>query len=146
MGKLEAFTPFLGDWVAESNNQMGPATCYRAIKPILNGSYLQLTARWHLGPKGAAQNYEEHCLVGVDKDQVRFWSFTSDGKRSEGVLVDVNDLNPEAVGFEADMPAGRARMAYWPEVGGFRFVVEAKTEMGWSRFVEHSYRATSEAP
>jgi hypothetical protein len=38
MGKLEAFTPFLGVWVAESNNQMGPATCYRSIKPILNGS------------------------------------------------------------------------------------------------------------
>jgi hypothetical protein len=62
------------------------------------------------------------------------------------VLVDVNDLNPEAVGFKADMPAGRARMAYWPEDGGFRSLVEAKTEMGWSRFVAHSYRATSEAP
>ena len=23
MRKLEAFTPFLGDWVAESNNHMG---------------------------------------------------------------------------------------------------------------------------
>jgi hypothetical protein len=141
MRKLEAFTPFFGDWVAESNNQMGPATCYRSLKPILNGSYLQLTAQWHLGPKGAAHSYEEHCLIGVDKSEVRFWSFTSDGQRSEGVLAEVSDINPEAVGFEADMPAGRARMVYWPEEGGFRFVVEAKTEMGWSRFVDHSYRA-----
>ena len=62
------------------------------------------------------------------------------------MLADVSDINPEAVGFEADMPAGRARMAYWPEQGGFRFVVEAKTENGWSRFVDHSYRVTTEAP
>jgi hypothetical protein len=140
MEKLEAFAPFIGDWVAESNNRMGPATCYRSLKPILGDNYIQLTARWHLGPKGAAQSYEEHCLIGVDKDQVRFWSFTSDGQRSEGVLADATDLNAEAVGFEADMPAGRARTAYWPEEGGFHFVVEAKTETGWSRFVDHSYR------
>ena len=38
MGKLDAFSPFLGDWVAESNNQMGPATGYRSMKPILDGS------------------------------------------------------------------------------------------------------------
>jgi hypothetical protein len=140
MEKLEAFAPFIGDWVAESNNRMGPATCYRSLKPILGDNDIQLTARWHLGSKGAAQPYEEHCLIGVDKDQDRFWSFTSDGQRSEGVLADATDLNPEAVGFEADMPAGRARTAYWPEEGGFHFVVEAKTEPGWSRFVDHSYR------
>jgi hypothetical protein len=38
------------------------------------------------------------------------------------------------------MPAGCARMVYWPEEGGYYFVVEAETEKGWSRFVDHSYR------
>ena len=43
---------------------------------------------------------------------------------------------------EADMPAGRARMAYWPEEGGgFHWVVESRTKKGWRRFVDHSYRA-----
>ena len=83
-------------------------------------------------------------MIGVgDGGQVCFWSFTSDGKRSQGVLADVTDLHPEAVGFEADMPAGRARMAYWPEeAGGFHWVVESKTKKGWRRFVHHSYRPT----
>jgi hypothetical protein len=62
------------------------------------------------------------------------------------VLADVTDLNLEAIGFEADMPAGRARLVYWPEEGGFHFVVEAKTETSWSRFVDHNYRAILEAP
>jgi hypothetical protein len=54
----------------------------------------------------------------------------------------VTDLHPEAIGFEAHMPAGLARMAYWPEEGGgFHWVVESRTKKGWNRFVDHSYRA-----
>jgi hypothetical protein len=35
-------------------------------------------------------------------------------------------------------------MAYWPdEDGGFVWVVESKNAKGWSRFVEHRYRAAS---
>ena len=79
--------------------------------------------------------------MGADAEgTVRFWSFTSDGKRSEGKVADVTDLHPEAVGFEAEMPAGLARFAYWPADEGYAFVVEAKTKKGWSRMVDHRYR------
>ena len=36
-----------------------------------------------------------------DNGIVCFWSFTSDGKRSQGSLADVTDIHPEAIGFEA---------------------------------------------
>ncbi len=82
------------------------------------------------------------ALIGAgDEGKVCFWSFTSDGKRSQGTIADVTDLHAEAVGFEAQMPAGFARMAYWPdEEGGFFWVVESKTKKGWKRFVKHQYR------
>ena len=65
-------------------------------------------------------------------------------KKGRGTLADVTDLHPEAVGFEAEMPAGRSRMAYWPAAdGGFHWVVEAKTKTGWRRFTEHHYRAAA---
>jgi hypothetical protein len=88
------------------------------------------------------------AIIGAGDDgRVCFWSFTSDGKRSHGTLTDVTDLHPEAVGFEAEMPAGRARMAYWPvEGGGFRWVVESKTKRGWNRLLDHTYRAASSHP
>jgi hypothetical protein len=76
-----------------------------------------------------------------DNGVVSFWSFTSDGKRSMGRLADVTDIHPEAIGFEADMPGGLGRMAYWPAPdSGFYRVVESKTKKGWNRFVEHLYR------
>jgi len=121
---------------------MGPVRCRRVLEAILGGHFLRQTARWEFGHMEPGRAYEEVALIGVgDGGQVCFWSFTSDGKRSQGVLADVTDLHPEAVGFEADMPAGRARMAYWPEeAGGFHWVVESKTKKGWKRFVHHSYR------
>jgi len=50
------------------------------------------------------------------------------------------DLHAEAIGFEAQMPAGRPRQAYWPVAGGFCWVVESRNAQGWRRFVEHAYR------
>jgi hypothetical protein len=77
----------------------------------------------------------------VDNGTLSFWSFTSDGKRSEGRLADGTDVHPEAVAFEADMPAGVARMIYWPgDDGTVRWAVEAKGKKGWRRFTEHTYR------
>jgi hypothetical protein len=142
-GKLGPFLPLYGTWTAEANSPMGPIRCRRVLEPILGGAYLRLYALWEFGPAGSNRGYEELAVIGVGDDgQICFWSFTSDGKRSQGVLADVTDLHPEAVGFEAEMPAGRARMAYWPEEGGgFRWVVESKTKKGWRRFVEHCYRA-----
>jgi hypothetical protein len=85
--------------------------------------------------------YLELAIIGPgDKGRVSFWSFTSDGKRSEGRQADVTDVHPEAVGFEAKMPAGLARTIYWPaEDGGVMWAVEAKNKKGWKRFTQHHY-------
>jgi hypothetical protein len=75
-----------------------------------------------------------------DGGKVGFWSFTSDGKRSQGTVSDVTDIHPEAIGFEAQMPAGFARMVYWPDDGGgFFWAVESRTAKGWRRFTQHHY-------
>jgi hypothetical protein len=104
---------------------------------VLGGTYVQLLARWY-SRQGV---YEEIAYVGVKPDgTIGFWSFTSDGKHSAGHLANVSDLHPEAIGFEAQMPAGLARMAYWPDdERGFHWVVEAKGRKGWKRFVQHHY-------
>ena len=86
-------------------------------------------------------------MIGVNPEkEVCFWSFTSDGKQSNGKLVDVTDVHPQAIGFEAQMPAGTARMVYWPdEEQGFYWIVESKTKKGWNRFVEHHYSPINKA-
>jgi hypothetical protein len=154
-GKLGVLTPLLGRWSATAESPMGRLRCTRVFKAVLGGSYVRLEARWLFGaaaaeapaecPDGAAKpgsGYEEIALFGGDGDGgIAFWSFTSDGKRSQGTLADVTELHPEAIGFEAQMPAGLARMAYWPDAeGGFVFVVESKNKKGWRRFLEHHYR------
>jgi len=117
---------------------MGPVRCVRSFRRILGGSYVLLEADWQLPGK----SYQEHALYGAGGDgEIVFWSFTSDGKRSEGRRVEAPDLDPEAIAFQAEMPAGTARMAYWPdEEGGVHWVVESKTKKGWNRFTHHRYR------
>jgi hypothetical protein len=138
-GKLGVLAPLIGSWTAMADTPMGRVRCTRAFMPILGGSYVQLLARWEFA-KGA---YEELAIYGVGDDgAVTFWSFTSDGKRSFGVLTQANDIHPEAIAFEAQVPAGVARMAYWPDAaGGMRWAVEAKNKKGWNRFSEHHYAA-----
>lgn len=137
-GKLGVLTPLLGSWRATASSPMGDVTCVRSFSPVLGGKFVELRARWEIG-KG---EYEEVALYGVSEDgTLGFWSFTSDGKNSRGTLADATDLHAEAIGFEAQMPAGLARMAYWPDEGdGMMWVVESKTKKGWNRFVEHHYR------
>lgn len=137
-GKLGVLAPLMGSWKAQASSPMGPIACARTFTSTLNGAYIQLSARWEMG-KGA---YEELAIIGVNADgEVTFWSFTSDGKQSSGKLADVSDLHPEAIGFEAQMPAGLARMAYWPDdTEGFHWVVESKTKKGWNRFTQHHYK------
>ena len=138
-GKLGALAPLLGSWEATAQTPMGTVRCSRSFMPILNNTYIQLIARWKFKKGG----YEEQAIFGVDEGQLVFWSFTSDGKHSRGALADVRDIHPQAVGFEAQLPAGLARMAYWPsEMGGFSWAVEAKTKKGWKRFTEHHYLPT----
>jgi hypothetical protein len=119
---------------------MGPVTCTRTFAPILKDHYVQLSARWQF-EKGA---YEEIALLGVNAGgNVGFWSFTSDGKNSTGTIADATDIHPEAIAFEAQMPAGLARMAYWPdEEDGFYWAVESKKKKGWKRFTQHHYKRT----
>jgi hypothetical protein len=149
-GKLGVLDPLLGSWRAEADSPMGRLRCTRSFAKVLGGSFVRLDARWEFGPgvseeaRKAAEGkgpYEETALIGAGEGGgLAFWSFASDGKRSEGKLVDATDLHAEAVAFEAQMPAGLARMAYWPEEGGFVWVVESKNAKGWKRFVEHHYR------
>ncbi|MGC1379128.1 MAG: hypothetical protein WA821_23060 [Anaerolineales bacterium] len=137
------FDPLLGTWEAEANSERGQVKCKREFKKALSSSYIQLTAHWEFADK----SYDELAMIGVNPEkEVCFWSFTSDGKQSDGKLADVSDVHPEAIGFEAQMPAGTARMVYWPdEDQGFYWIVESKTKKGWNRFVEHHYLPIDEA-
>ena len=64
----------------------------------------------------------------------------ADGKQALGHLATAEDIHPEALCFEAQMPGGYARQVYWPdEHEGFHWVVESKTKKGWNRFVHHHY-------
>lgn len=137
-GKLGVFKPLIGTWLAEGNSPMGMMKCKRTFKPILNGTYIELNAQWQFGTK----MYEEIAIIGMNNNTLSFWSFTNDGKKSEGKLADGTDIHPEAICFEAEMPAGLARMVYWPdEVEGFKWVVESKVKNGWNRFTEHHYKS-----
>jgi hypothetical protein len=75
-------------------------------------------------------------------EALAFWSFTPDGKRSQGKLTDATDIHPATLAFEAEMSPGTARMAYWPaDEGGFHWVAESKTKKGWNRFTQGVYVA-----
>ena len=139
-GKLGIFEPLIGNWVANENSKdRQNCMCTREFQKTLAGKYIQLNAVWHL----ENMEYEDLTLIGVNADKdVCFRSFTSDGKQSTGLLADVTDLHPQAIGFEAQMPGGLARQAYWPdEEDGFHWVVESKTKKGWNRFVHHHYKS-----
>ncbi|MEA2999055.1 MAG: hypothetical protein QOK17_888 [Sphingomonadales bacterium] len=140
-GLLGPLKPLLGAWEAEAEGPYPGSriSCTRAFRPVLGGGWIQLDARWALGPGRA---YEETALFGRGAEgRLAFFSFTSDGKRSEGWIADGADVHPQALAFEADMPAGRARFIYWPETGGaLGFAVESRTTKGWNRFVTHVYR------
>ena len=137
-GKLGVMQPLLGDWVADAETPMGPVRCTRSFAKTLGDNYVLLTAKWHFGKNV----YEEQALFGVDREgRVAFWSFTNDGKNSQGLLVEASDVHPEAIAFQAEMPAGTARMVYWPgDDGQVNWAVESKTKKGWNRFTHHHYR------
>ena len=141
-GKLGILLPLIGDWVAESDSPRGPIRCERSLKKILGGNFIELTAIWHFGDT----RYQETAIIGPgDAGGLQFWSFTNDGKRSVGYSVDAADLHPKAIAFEAQMPAGTARMAYYPDdEDGFWWVVESKTKSGWNRMVTHHYRVANQ--
>jgi hypothetical protein len=138
-GKLGVLAPLSGEWVAHADTPMGPVRCTRSLRPALGGAWMQADVRWEFAGKA----YEERALFGIDREgRLGFWSFTSDGKQSHGVQVNASDVHADAIAFEAEMPAGTARMVYWPDPEeGFRWAVESKTKKGWNRFTEHHYTA-----
>lgn len=137
-GKLGVFAPLLGTWDVHAQTDMGPVHVTRTFSKTLGDKYIQLQSQWNF----KNSSYEELALFGVDKDKtLSFWSFTSDGKHSTGRLADATDIHPLALGFAAQMDAGRARQVYWPdEHEGFYWVVESQTKKGWNRFVTHHYK------
>lgn len=140
-GKLGLFKPLLGRFSVKTDTEMGPLTVERHFYPTLDGKYIALDAVWSFTGSSKAP-YTEHCLFGSDASgKICFWSFTNDGKQSQGWLSEAPDIHGESICFEADMPAGRARQTYWPSESGqgFEWAVENQTKKGWNRFVHHQY-------
>lgn len=138
-GKLGVLEPLIGAWTAGSDTPMGRVKCTRTFTKMTGeGRWIILLADWDFGGK----HYIEQAMYGVDDTgKLSSWSFTSDGKRSQGTLADGTDIHPEAIAFEAQMPAGLARMTYWPsDDGSVNWAVESKTKKGWNRFTHHVYR------
>lgn len=137
-GKLGVLEPVIGSWKAAGDSPIGAVECLRTFSRDLGKDYVLLQAEWRL-PDGKV--YKELAVYGTDDSGgVVFWSFTSDGKRSQGTLSDGKDVHPEAIAFEAQMPAGVARMIYWPDGdAGMSWAVESKTKKGWKRFTHHHY-------
>ena len=140
-GLLGPLKPLIGEWVSVPEEQIShmPMRCARSLRALGKG-WIELNAHWEM-PTGDA--YREIALFGAAADGVLgFYSFTSDGKRSEGRLAGGADIHPSALAFEAQMPAGLARMVYWPleEGAGLQFAVESRTQKGWGRFLKQIYR------
>jgi hypothetical protein len=141
-GALGALKPLMGRWVSEPLGRATGASavvCTREFSAF-GDKAVQLDARWAMG-KG--HEYREVAFYRAGTNgKLGFSSFTNDGKSSVGTQCDGRDLHPAAIAFEAKMPAGVARMAYWPtdDGEGFHFAVEAKAKKGWRRFFLHTYR------
>ena len=134
-GLLGPLAPLLGAWRSSSD----AALCVRTFRPFGKG-WVELDARWEMEGRG---EYREIALLGAMEDAtLGFYSFTSDGKRSQGRRSDAADIHPQALALEATMPAGVARMIYWPKEDGdgFHFAVESQTKKGWNRFLQQDYR------
>ncbi|MEO1311752.1 MAG: hypothetical protein AAFV51_12445 [Pseudomonadota bacterium] len=144
-GTLGPFKPLLGAWIAKGDGSVGAFQCIRTYEPTLGGKYVKLVAEWRFGEALAdlskPASYEDLTLFGPHKERkLGFWSFTSDGKRSEGWLSTAEDVHAKALCFEADMDAGRARQVFYPDPEeGWRWRVQRQVKKGWSEIVAHHY-------
>ena len=144
-GLVGPLQPLLGAWRTQQGEGGTPASnmaCTRTFTSFGKG-WIRLEACWEVGP---GRDYLETAFFGAGEDgTLAFFSFTNDGKRSSGRLADGSDVHPEAIAFEAQMPAGLARFIYWPAENdgpGFLFAVENRTKKGWNRFLrQHFVRA-----
>jgi hypothetical protein len=146
-GLLGPLEPLLGVWVSEPADQTAPmpGRCIRRYQAF-GKSWIQLNSEWELGSYGT---YRETAFFGpADSENsavvLGFFSFTNDGKRSQGRLADGSDAHPQAIAFEARMPQGLARSIYWPaeDGDGFQFAVESRSAKGWKRFLLQRFRAS----
>lgn len=142
-GLLGPLKPLIGNWATQRGAGDSPAAamrCTRSFTPF-GKDWIMLDARWSMSPE---REYREVAMFGKGEDgTLGCFSFTNDGKRSTGMSSDGSDVHPMAIAFEARMPAGLARMIYWPpeEDGapGFRFAVESRTAKGWNRFLVQNF-------
>ena len=141
-GLLGPLQPLLGSWrtlATEGSTAAATMACTRRFTAFGKG-WIRLDAVWQVAPE---RDYVETAFYGAGEDgALTFFSFTNDGKRSSGRLADGSDVHPEAITFEARMPAGLARFLYWPvEDGtpGFCFAVENRTKKGWNRFLRQHF-------
>jgi hypothetical protein len=142
-GALGVLKPLLGQWATETEGpgNFGRIRVTRRFETVLGGAYVRLDVHWTLG---GGKTYEEIALLGKGENgALAFTSFTSDGKQARGVQGDGSDVHPQAIAFQAQMPAGLARFVYWPadEGEGYYFAVENRTKKGWNRFLRHHYRS-----
>ena len=137
---LSRVKQWIGEWTTETDTPAGKARCTRRFSAVLGGAYVEMTVLWHFG--GAGAPYEERAYWGTSASgSLAFWSFTSDGGHSAGEPIDVSDVDPDAVGLVAMMPAGRARNAYWLAKGSeLHWVAQAETAKGWEVMMSHQYR------
>lgn len=138
-GKLGLFQPLLGRWQTETEYEDGsPMIVTREFAFTLNKKYLKLDTVWQVPGKP----YIEMALFGVNNEtgEINFWSFINNGKQHNGYLADMADIHSQAIGFEAQMPHGLGRQAYWPhEEEGFLYTVASHSKKGWNHFLEHHY-------
>ena len=138
-GTMGRMAPLLGQWVAEADSKLGPVRVELSFALAVEGTTVVKQAQWWLRGK---KSYEEMAVYFKGTvAPLEFVSFTSDGKRSEGRLTDDEDAPPDALVFQAQMPAGLARMIFWKEaLEGFHWAVESRGKKGWNRFLHHHYQ------
>ena len=136
-GKMGFLHPLLGTWRAvDPDTPLGKVICVRHYEKILDGKFIKLVADWDIG--NGKKTYQEIAHYGLNREKVpSFWSFTSDGGHSMGVLADVESMHTGAKGFEAEMPSGLARFGFWPTETGMVWAAEAKTKTGWLPMIYH---------
>ena len=137
-GLLGPLKPLMGDWVWSGEHAGQSIQVRRTYEPFGKG-WVRLTAIWTMPEK----DYVETAFYGpADDGALGFYSFTNDGRRSEGRLADGSDVHPTAVAFVAKFPAGTGRMIAWPRDDGspgFDFAVESQTKRGWNRFLTQRF-------
>lgn len=145
-GVLGSVKPLLGEWItlhAEGTTGATEMRCRRSFE-MLGKGWIELKAHWQTSP---TSEYLERAMFGAGEDgQLSCFSFTSDGKKSVGRQSDGTDVDARAIAFEAQMPAGLARMIYWPRLSGepgFLFAVESRTKKGWNRFLTQEFEPVS---